>query len=336
MKPSIKTVAEKCGVSITAVSLVLNNKPNRISPEKRKLILQTAKDLNYRPNLISRSLVTKKSNIIGLLIPNINDIFYAELSQTLIKELATKGYTVVIGCTDKEHEMEKFYVNRFVDYGVEGVIVARTYDELDHFEDIISILDVNSIPHISTDMNPTRSNIPFFSVDQEAGAYIGLKHLINLGHKKIGLLTGPKNLILTKCRIKGVYKAIEEYKKDSIEITSQEGLFDLNSGYKAFDDFWREKTTAIFSFNDMMSYGLYKKAHEVNVKIPEDISLISFGNSKFNEVLNPPLTSIELPIHYFSTNLTTMMIDLINGKELENSELTYNPEIFIRKSTQKI
>ena len=127
MKPSIKDVAKACNVSTTTVSLVLNNKPNRISEDTKSLIQKVASEMNYRPNLLSRSLVTKKLRIVGLIVPNLSINFYSEFLQELIINLETNNYNVLIGVSNFDPETEKASVLKFLDYGVDAIILSGSY-----------------------------------------------------------------------------------------------------------------------------------------------------------------------------------------------------------------
>lgn len=329
-KTSIKDVAERCGLSPTAVSQVLNNKSIRITEEKRALILQTAKELEYRPNLMSKSLVTQRSRMIGLLIPNIYDVFFSELSQFLISDFGKKGYTIVIGVTDKKVDMEEFYLYRFIDYGVEGVIIARAYDESDQsYTHLTGILKSYEIPYLSTDASPSSMDTPFQTVDHGGGARLALDHLMELGHSRIGILAGPRNIALTLSRL----EAIRGIRSNALTISVEHGDFTIHAGYALLDTFLKDRVTAILSFNDMMSYGIYKRATELGLSIPRDFSIISFGNANINEVLNPPLTSIQLPIQHLSRSLTDVLIARIDNDATVKKNIYYEQQLVLRKST---
>jgi len=336
LKPSIKDVAKACNVSITTVSLVLNDRPNRISEDTKDLIRKTADSMNYRPNLISRSLVTKQSGIIGLIVPNIKDSFYSDLTQDIINIMAFNMYTVLVGSTGMDPELEKSYIQRFIDYRVEAIIISKEFKS-DDFEitEIIEILEKSKIPYIFTDNLNYNTSYPHITVNQTLGGYLATKHLLDLGHKKIAFLSGCSKIILNKLRINGYKEALNEFKIEWDEELIIEGNSTLISESNILNTLLEKGVTAVASSNDTLTYGVYKMAREMNLKIPKDISIVCFGNSKTHELVDPPLTCIAPPTKQIAKDIINILMNLINNSP-EYVKFSYKPELIIRKSTTHI
>lgn len=334
MSITLKEVAKACGVSITAVSLVLNDQPNRISPDVKKRIFQTAKELHYRPNQIAVSMVTKKTKSIGLIIPDINNLYFSELAKVIEQKAYAYGYHVMYGNTSDSVEQTFDYFNFFYNRGVDGIIViySNRLDEQDQerLKEMIQKLD---IPVTLLDRYLSTKGTPSILVNHRKGGYLATKHLLELGHRRIGCITGPKFTMSSNERLRGYQDALQEAGINYREEFVAPGDFQVQSGRDALDSLLKQHVTAIFSFNDMMAIGLYRECKLRHIEVPRQLSIIGYDDIFLSELLDPPLTTIFQPINELGEMAVKFMIERILHNTLDDREILLEPELRIREST---
>lgn len=334
---TIKDIADKCGVSTAAVSLVLNNKPNRFSEKTKLSILKVAKELNYNPNHMAVSLVKGKSQVIGLIIPDIKNEYFSNLAYTIETKLSPHGYKIMLGNSNNLLEKEMFYSKTFLGYQVDALIIvpASNYKS-EEWKKITRLIKSSKTPIIFLDRAPSDTNFPYFVSDNELGGYIATKHLLELGHTKIGCLTGPLSLLNTKRRMEGYERALKEYGITLRQKYIIEGDFRIESGISSLDYFIKQEVTSIFSFNDMMAYGLYREALKKSINIPKDISIIGFDNNVVSTFAYPPLSTIAQPLEKMCNEAIFYLIAKLNGENLETHYKICEPELIERDSVSII
>ncbi len=334
MKPRIKDVAIKCNVSTTTVSLVLNDKPNRISEETKALIKKVALEMNYRPNLLSRSLVTKKLGIIGIIIPNIKGFFYGEFIQDLINNLEENGYTVLLSLSNFDLEIEKASILKFLDYGVEAIIlIGANTNKNSNNNESIDILAKSKIPFLIIGGYEIESEHNTISIDHVAAGYMAAKHLLELGHRRIGLVSNGIYSIFDRFWIEGYKSALNEFQLDY-----DEDLILLNidkESSQILDVLISKNATSIIIAGEIFIYDILRRAKEISVHIPEDISIIAIGNSYSYDYICPRVTSIIFPTKIISQDMHRLLVDL---KDTPNRKFDccYKPMLHIRDSTRAL
>lgn len=333
-KTTIKDVAAAVGVSPTTVSLVLNNKSCRISEETRKNILNKAASMNYRPNQLAVSLISQKTNTIGLLLPDISNVFFSDIAKIVETESYKHGYNIFIGNSTDDYKKDYEYLNLFIDRQVDAIIMipSSNFDETfaDKFFDIIKH---SIIPVVVIDRKFHSGLVNTIMINQELGGYLATKHLISLGHRKIGCITGPMNLSNAKQRLTGYQKALEEFSIPYQPSIIYNGDFSVQSGIDALPVMTANGVSAVFCCNDMMALGLYKECIRFQIDIPKDLSIIGFDNIYLTSFLNPPLTTIAQPMEEIAKTAVSMAVALIDGKPLPEQTL-FDPYLKIRGSTK--
>jgi LacI family transcriptional regulator len=337
MRVTIKDVAKACGISITTVSLVLNQKECRVSEPTRKRILDAAKRLNYRPNKLAVGLVTRKTHTIGLIVPDISNFHFAELCKVIEQECQAKGYIVLLGGYGDSDEQAFEYFNAFLDKGIEGLVFAKPFgqklSEID--ERCFDLAERAGLPLVTLNkgkQGPTTRAVEF---DFRKGGYLATRHLVELGHRKIGCITGPLALRSALDRLKGYEKALREGRLPYDEALVYEGSFNLESGQKALPYLLGKGVTAIFASNDMMALGVYKTAREYGLKIPSDISLVGFDDLFIDEFLEVPLTTVVHPSKELGRESTRQLFAMIEGRAAVSAQLNPEPVLKARASTAR-
>lgn len=332
MGVTIKDIAEKANVSITTVSMIINNKGDSFSEETRKKVLEIVKEMNYKPNALARSLVTKKTKTIGLILPDITNPFYPEIARAIEDVANSLGYNLILCNTDNKVEKEIEYIEILKEKYVDGIIfTTSSFSNTRKFKDTIG-----DIPILILDENLDMEYTHGVFVDNIEGGYLAGKHLLDLGHRNIACITGPLVSKNSLDRLKGLEKAFLDYGFQIDENLIIEGSFKVESGMEAIDRLKWGSYTALFASNDMMAYGAYKALKGRGIRIPEDISIVGFDDLVFSQILEPGLTTIRQPTYKIGLTAIQILIDLIEEKNIDDKIIIYKPELIIRDSTKKI
>lgn len=338
MRTTVKDVAKAVGLSTTTVSLVLNNKPNRIPKATREIVLKAAKDLNYRPNHIAVSMVTKKTHTIGLILPDISNLYFSELAKVIEEQFHKYGYNVLYGNTNGTLEHDFEYLNLFIDRSVDAVImtVSSNYSEKE-IKSLHEIAEMNNVPIMMVDR--TLDDPRFMSVllDQKLGGYLATNYLIHLGHRKIACITGPKNLRISIERLEGYKSALKDAGLPFDPALIVEGDFRVDSGVQALPYILGQNATAVFSLNDMMAIGVYRECRRYHLSIPQDLSIVGFDDIFIDEFLEPPLSTIAQPVVEIGEYAVKKMMTVLEGEEDPScaDTMVFKPALKVRGSASK-
>lgn len=334
IKITIKEVAKLAGVSVGTVSRIINNKNEGYSKQTYDKVMEVIEKYNFKPNQYAKLLTSCETKTIGLIIPDVSNIFFAEMSKSIEEKAVEYGYTVIFGNTGDDAKQEIKYMQTFINKGVDGIICAKAYQaDYSDTANIKEIIDKSGIPFVYVDRVQEGAPIKPLLLDHEAGSYMATRHLIELGHTRIGCFTGPSKLSTTIERLEGYKKALSEVDIEYDPNLIFEGNFRMESGYAALPFFLNRKVTAIFCFNDLMAIGLYKNRAMYNVSVPKDISIIGFDDIPMADCLDVPLTTISQPNMQMGRDAVEQLIMLINGTLINNDPIIYKPKLIIRNST---
>lgn len=317
MKVTLKYLSEKSGLSKTAVSLILNNKKVRVSEEKRKLVMDLADEYNYIPNSMAVGLATKKTRTIGLIIPDITNLFFAEIAKKVQLYLNNKGYSLILCNTNDDKELESKCADFLLNRGIDALIICVTSETLTNCE-FLNEFKKNNIHCIAFDRWHPLMDCPSVSIDNEKGAYLAVKYLIDKGHKKISCLTGPIKSYSAKMRLDGYRKALTQAGIVFDDKLIADGGYHFQGGYEQGKKILELDVTAVFVSNDLMAYGFYKAAREAKKRIPEDISIIGFDDLYFSDMIDVPLTSVKQNIDELSKQIFNMVTKSIEGEKVDD------------------
>jgi LacI family transcriptional regulator len=333
---TLKDIAKQANVSITAVSLVLNDKSCRISDEKKELIKQIAKENNYTPNINARSLITKETKTFGLIIPDIENIFFSRLIKSIESYCRQSGYTLIIVNSDDEYEQDLYLIDLLLARGIDGLFITFSTSAYEHEDELRAKLSELTIPYVLIDRfyNDFNCNKVYF--DNTKGAYLATKHLIEQGHKRISCIVHSINSHNLSFRFDGYKKAMNEYGLDIKEDFIIRGDYYIKSGYDAGDIIMRNNTTAVFVANDMMTLGLLKRLKEEGIKVPENLSIVSYDNTLNDFIIDLQLTSVEQNISNLGKKASEVMLSLIQNKQSELANICLKPKLVINNSVKAI
>ena len=334
-KITIKDIARLAGVSHTTVSRALNNK-SRIRNETKEKILSVARELNYQPNFIARSLVMKRTKTLGLVITTISNPFYIELAQGIEATARGLGYNIILCSTHHDLSAEKQYIDMLRSKGVDGIIFTSAHMgdpnivELAGEEFPIILVNRRTYHPI------VKEKIDYVGVDNILGGFLAVEHLIKLGHKRIGMIGGSSESSVGFERAEGGKKALYAYGLEEIKEYLLEGDFLKESGYQGGRKFLKmaEPPTAIFAMNDYMAIGVYQAILEEGHRVPEDIAIIGFNDIEFTAMKGIELTTIGQKKFEMGAIAVKTLVEKIEGGEIKLStrEVLLKPELIIRKT----
>ncbi len=331
MTITIKDIAKELNVSYSAVSRALNAKPG-VSEKTRKRILATADKMGYQPNYLARGLVNKVSNTLGVIIPDILNPFFAEITKGIMETANNFGYDILLCVTGWEGKKEKEYIKTLQEKRVDGIILKSSKDKKnERFEDI-------KVPYILLESWPTNSKCSYIEVDNEKGGYMAATHLLDCGYENIAFIGGKKESYSNRQRLEGFQRAFKERHKNSDNFSVFFGNFGMSSGYelarKLFNS--RDKVDAIFAGNDIIALGVLQCANELGIKIPDELGVIGFDNISYARLPQIQLTTIHQPKYALGKIVLETLIDEIRAKEQRIiKRITLEPDLIVRKTTNK-
>lgn len=334
MGVTIKDIASLAGVSKTTVSKVINNKDDSISAATKDKILQIMKEQNYVPNKLAQGLVTKRTKTIGLLIPDIRNPFFTDISRGAEDYARKEGYNIIFSNTDEDYEKEVQCVSMLCEKMVDGIIFApssNTSEEENRYSDL-------KIPIVLVDKHIDIQNAKgVVKVDNKNGTYEATKYLIKQGHKEILYLSGPFKNDIAKERLNGYIRALEKnggvFKKENVI----EGQYKYEWSYEYIKSLDKINFSAICCANDLIAIGAIQALRERNLKIPQDISIVGFDDIQTAKLIDPSLTTIRQPAYEMGQKASEILINSLNNKNTDSTGvITFKPTLIVRNSTKII
>ncbi len=334
---TMKDIAKLADVSIGTVSRVINNDKNGVGSEKRDEILRIIEETGYVPNSIARSMITKHSSIIGLIIPDISNPFFPLLAKGAEECAQRAGYSLFLCNTNSDDSYELKQIAIMKEKQVDGIIISTCKgNDSEHVRKISS----GNTPIVFVDEPVACEEVFGVYLDNMLGGYQTTKHLIDLNHRRIAYFTGPKESLSSYQRLDGYKKALQEANIPFDEELVAFGSYSKENGYKQFMSLIQRgkrgiEFTAILVASDVTACGVYSAARESGLSIPEDISVAGFDNVlSANISLYPPiLTTVNQPTYQMGEFATEMLIKRINGIKPRKKIIELEPELVIRSST---
>ena len=345
---TIRDVAKASGFSSTTVSIVLNNAPlaRYIPPVTKKKIEIAAKKLGYRPNLFARSLRSKRSHTVGVMVFDMTDPYCTLILRGIENSLYQSGYLPIF--TDVHNERSRFerYLEMMLDRRIEGLVVLANW----LFVDINLLADVekSSIPTAMIGRELRTDTVSSVIVDNELGGHAAMEHLHSLGHRKIAFIRGPKALADSSPRWKGVRtvaqaKGLELDARLIMDLPeSRDPISGFEAGYKLTEELIRRRRgfTAIMAFDDMTAFGAIRALSKAGIRVPDQCSVIGFDDVATAAFYTPSLTTIRQPMEAMGSLAVSVVVDAINSvlekREVAAVHRKLAPELVVRESTKSI
>jgi len=324
---TIKEVAESAGVSITTVSHIVNG-TRHVSERLTVKVRSAIDELGYRPHTAARSLRSCKTHMIGLILPDNTNPFFAEIARGVEDSCFDAGYSVILCNTDNNLEKEVNYLRLLENKGVDGIAFVSIGQ--DH--EAIEILAKQKQPHVLIDRY-----IPDFDcvlVDNRVGARKAVARLIELGHRRIGFISGRRNLVPSMEREQGYREALRHLGINVDPANLVEGDFGLESGNRAALRLLSRphRPTALFAANDMMAIGALKAARQMALRVPEDLSVIGFDDIQLSSFVSPSLTTVAQPKYTMGRRTAEILLTRIKQPETKTISENLSTRVVERES----
>ncbi|GAA0485684.1 ribose operon transcriptional repressor RbsR [Salinibacillus aidingensis] len=325
--PTIKDVAKHANVSVATVSRVLNEN-GYVNEDTREKVLESINKLDYQPNELARTLYTRRSRMIGLIVPDITNPFFPELARAVEDVTNAKNYTFILCNSDDQVLKEKNYIDVLRKKYVDGFIIVTSTLTNDHLEGI-------NTPVVALDRN-FEPDIPCVSADNYHGAKLAVEHLHNIGCKKIAHVAGPEFVMNAQHRLRGYLDMVADKPFFSEDLVVN-GDYHLQNAKEATMNLLKAHPDidGIFVGNDLMAVGVLKAAETLAIKVPDQLSIVGFDGITLGETTSPALTTIAQPIYDMGAKATNLLMDMIEGKPVEETEYTFPVQLVERESAKK-
>ncbi|EDS78617.1 transcriptional regulator [Clostridium botulinum C str. Eklund] len=334
MTVTISDIAKQANVSQTTVSRVLNNS-GYVKDETRKKVLKVMKDLNYSPSAIARSLSTKKTNIIGVIVPDIKNPFFGDAIKGISDVADKHNFNIILCDADENIEKEIKAIKLLKEQRIEGIIITPTSVEDEFNSKYLTAIENLGIPVILLEGNVKYSNFSGVFIDNIQGAFKGTEVLIKNGHTKIAIITGRMNSQSAKDRLVGYKKALAINNIPLNEDYIFYGDYQMESGYELTNKMlsMKDKPTAVFVSSNMMTIGCVKSIFEHNCTIPGDMAVMGYDDLDMMSLFGVNISYVSVPTRELGKKSMNMLLEELNkGKDREIKRLILSPKVVLKGS----
>lgn len=326
-RPTIIDVAKRAGVSKSLVSLVMRGAPN-VSDEKRKRVLDVAADLGYRPNAVARSLVRKRTNLLGVLLSDLHNPFFAEVIDGIQAEAAARGYRTIIGTGDRVELSEALVLETMLELRAEGLILASPILPMRKITEAS-----REVPTVLVARRTRGSTVDSVANDDPAGAALAVGHLASLGHRRIAHIDGGDGAG-SRERRRGYERAMELHglAKQARVVA---GSYTEEGGWQGVRKLFSAGAppTAVFAANDLAAIGTLSALAEREIRVPEDVSVVGYDNTALAAVRHIHLTTVDQPRPKMGRTAVALILERLEGERESARHVLMPPSLVVRGTT---
>jgi len=325
---TIIDVAKAAGVSFKTVSRVLNGETN-VRRETREKVRKAVAELNYRPNHNARNLRAKKSRLVGVLFSNPSRNYLGQIQWGALQQCQAQGYNLISeDCSDSDRALLALRSET----EVSGVVITPP---LSDDKDLLQALNDQQIPYVRIGANEPLSECLDVGIDDFAAAKEMTEYLINLGHRRIAFIKGPKTHTQAKKRLAGYREALQDSELELDEALIVSGKFDFDSGLRAAERLLNltERPTAIFAGNDDMAAGVLAVAYRQRISIPEELSVVGFDDTPLASTIAPALTTIYQPSAELASEAVELLLESLSAPDIEAECRVLDYKLVVRESS---
>ena len=343
---TIQDVARLAGVSPSTVSNLLNGRNERMRPETLERVQRAIAQLGYSPNRAARHLKTGRVQMIGIIVPSVANPFYGAFASHVERAALKAGYQILLGNSERDPEREQRYAEELWSYGIRGLIFGSSLLALTHLAAFVE--HGLSIVAFDRQAQPV-DDLPIDSVtvDNVLAGRLATEHLLNLGHRRIGFVTGPVRTVNRQGRLEGYRKTLAEFGVAPDPDLIWEKALDKGFGDTEGVELGRSgaqellskpnRPTALIAINDMYAFGAYAGARDLGLRVPNDISIVGIDDGVLAQVVDPPLTTVRQPLCEMTQAAVDIVISRIEGKDdRPPHHLVMKPELIVRQSTTQV
>jgi DNA-binding LacI/PurR family transcriptional regulator len=308
----MRQIAERAKVSMGTVSHVINQTA-KVRPKLQDRVLEAIRSMGYQPSALAQGLRKNRTNILGMVIPDITNPFFPGVVRGVEDVAYKRSFRVILCNADNDASKEASYVRELRSYHIAGLLIipAAGADTAGHLRAYVSV----SVPVVCLDRIPEGWKGDAVLVANAEGAYLATRHLIQMGHTRLAVITGPLKLTNAEERLKGFMRALSASRLQIAPEFVQEARFDTQSGYQAALRLLRmlPRPTAIFACNDLIAFGVLQAARELNLRCPEDLSIAGFDSLEFTKFTDPALTSVYQPGYQLGATAGRLLLQRVDG-----------------------
>lgn len=330
-KVSMKDIAERVGVSIALVSYVLNDKEGRVGPEMAQQIRKVAQELNYRPNLIARSLQSGRTNTLGLIVADISNPFFSNIARIIEDEAKQYGYTVLFGSSDESIEKSQGLIDTFLNRQADALILAPAAGT----ESQLMALRKKKIPFVLVDRYFPSVPANSVRIDNYQAAYKAVTHLLRAGKKRIGMLTYEGGMEHMQERERGYRQALEDHGLYQAALSQRASYLHLQEGVATGLSHLlqpdRKVDAVFFATNSLAIEGL-KQLNALQLKVPDDVAVISFDESDAFDLFYAPVSYVRQSLRDMGREAVRLAIQGVEQKSRPQVDVIVGADLVIRKS----
>jgi LacI family transcriptional regulator len=330
MQPTIQDVADHAGVSRATVSRVLNNNP-RVADELRERVLASVQALGYQPNRAARRLRANSSDVLGLIIPDIENPLFISIVRGVEDAAYEHQMNVVLCNTDDNPDKQRNYLEVLQAERVAGFIIVPNHED---DGGILNKVRQSGTPIVLLDRLVSDFSTDAVKADNLHGAHVAIQHLVNLGHRRIAFIAGLQYITPGQERLQGYVAAMQAAGREIDPALIMVGDFKLESGYELTRQLMTSSNPpdAIFAANGLMTMGALRALHEMSIQIPGDVALVGFDDMPWAADLNPPLTVVAQPAYDLGQQAVQLLLRRINQPDASYSVVTLQPRLIVRES----
>lgn len=330
-RATIRAVADEAGVSISTVSNVISGRHHQMRPETRERVLAAMSRLDYRPNQSARGLVMNRTATIGMIVGEITNSLYPPVTIGAEAACREAGYSLILASA-RSSEEERKSVDVMRSHQVDAIILfSVSYLDTDH--QYLEHLDRDGTPVVTLNRTlPDDATLSAVWFDHRAGGRDATRHLIELGHRRIAHIAGPLHRTTGVDRLAGYESALSEagFRADRSLIAT--GDYSFESGETLMNQLWHQQPTAVFVGGDVMALGAVRALIRLGIRVPEDISVVAFGNPDSVRFATPAMTTIDLPVARAGRAAVELALARIHDRQAKEVR-TLRPELLVRETT---
>ena len=330
--PTVKDIARKLGLHHSTVSRALRDYSD-ISEETKQKVRKLAREMNYSPNIVAQSLKTKRTKLIGIIVPEILHNFFSRAISGIENVVYKKGFVPIVLQSNESSKREVLNIDAMITNRVAGLIVSisQTTTSGEPFQKLID----KKIPLVFFDRVVMGLEAGYVISDDQEGAFQGVRYLIDKGYKKIVHISGPEELTICKNRLEGYQKALQENNIPQGPDLIYHGTLHEKNGYETMQEILSKGSLpdAIFAVNDPVAMGAYKKIKEEGLRMPEDIAILGFSNNEISSYLDPALSTIDQFPGKMGELAAEILFDQIEGKKSKKTIKNLATKLIERETT---
>jgi LacI family transcriptional regulator len=331
---TIREIAELAGVSIATVSRVVNGRGD-VSDETREIVQRVVREHGYSANRSARGLSAGRTGFVGVTIPKVHPVYFSSILSGAAEALSEQDMRIVLCPTEHEHDREVSLLERLMHGTTDGALLVLPEETNDELESLLN----HGYRFVVVDpLKPLKERIPAVSAANSSGANQAIKHLLGLGHRRIGAITGPAGWLATDERRGGYHAALASagiMPDPALEVASD---FQVEGGIEAAGRLLdaAERPSAIFAFNDNLAIGAMHAARARGLRLPEDLSIVGFDDLEWAQHVTPPLTTVRQPLAEMGRMAVSLLTRLLDNQSFEALHVELATRFIVRGSTQRL